>query len=69
MYKNVLIIPFHYTLRIAVYVFLHRFIAYEILRSSGDDLQIIISTEKVRVFSCNTGSVKGCAVVIETNLR
>ncbi|XP_039294739.1 vacuolar protein sorting-associated protein 13D isoform X2 [Nilaparvata lugens] len=45
-----------------------QFMAYEILRSGREDLRIIISSEMVRVFSCNSSSSNSCTVVIESHL-
>ncbi|RZF46007.1 hypothetical protein LSTR_LSTR006773 [Laodelphax striatellus] len=45
-----------------------QFMAYEVLRSGREDLRIIISSEMVRVFSCNSSSSNSCTVVIESHL-
>lgn len=43
------------------------FMAYEILRSGSEDLRIVISSENVRVFSCNPNS-NGTTIIVERQL-
>nr|CAD7207138.1 unnamed protein product [Timema douglasi]CAD7269570.1 unnamed protein product [Timema shepardi] len=42
------------------------FVAYEYLRSGSDDLRVLISSERVRVFTVSSSA--NCCVVIETHL-
>lgn len=48
-------------------IFIFRFMAYEILRSGSEDLRIVISSENVRVFSCNPNS-NGTTIIVERQL-
>lgn len=49
-----------------------RLMAYEVLLSGTEDLRILVSSEKVRVFSCagsQSGSQPNATVVLQVQLR